>query len=282
MTRSPGAPGHRLWPFIIAALAVAGFLVGGGIQHARHRFASPGAPNGLSVSATTCAPPECGVIRSRVTLTWSPATAGGPVARLAILRDGTAMPGQADLSPLTVRFVDEAVTAGDHHTYAVVAANTAGTARSATVGATLPLPPLAAARLDGTYRVMLVVRRAVNLASLQGIAHPVRGSRGAAAWIFLDPCRANSIRCPARWRGHAGIILPEGENWAGTVTGRRAACFGGVRARAPIRLRLVVRAGSMTSGTWVVSRFSGWSSVRFHCSGFEPSHGTVDVVGLRG
>ncbi len=281
MLLSPSAPGRHLWLFIVAALAVAAFVVGGAVEHARQRVTRPGAPTGLRASATTCVPPDCEAIRPTVTLTWTLARTGGPAARFVILRDGTQIGEQGVLSPGTVRFVDETVTAGDHHTYAVRASNAKGRAVSATVGVTLPLPPLAVARLDGSYRVRLVVRRAVNLASLEGIAHPERGSRGTSVWLFTSSCRAAAPRCSTRWRGHVGAISPQRLVWAGTVNGRRAACLGGATARAPVHLRLTVRAGAMVDGVWVVSRFSGASSVGFHCAGFAPSHGSVQVAGLR-
>jgi hypothetical protein len=282
MTRSPGAPRRRSWPFIIAALAVAGFLVGGAIEHGRRSHVDvPAAPTNVRATTLTCAPPDCGTIRAKVTLSWEAATDGDPATRLAILRDGVGLPGQQDLPPATEHFVDESVEAGSRHTYAVVAANAAGTSTSAQVGATLPFPPLSAARLEGAFRVALVARRAVNLASLQGIPHPRRGSKGAATWLFVDPCAPNSAPCPARWRGHVGVISPKGAAWTGTVTGPRAACLGGEGTSAPVRLGLVVKGASMIGGVWLVSRFEGSSSVRFHCDGFTPSHGVVEIVGTR-
>lgn len=271
--------GRRLWPLLIAALAVTAFLVGGAIERASDApAAAPAAPHDLVAVAATCAPPTCAAVSSRVTLDWAPSGAGGAAQGYAVLRDGAAIPGVRLLPAGTTEFVDRTVAPGSRHTYAVAASNDAGTATSPQVPASVPLPPIASAHLDGVYRVSLVVRAAVNLASLEGITHPAPGVDGRSEWIFTVRCAAPDA-CVAHWRGRAGAIRPRGSVWAGTVTGLPAPCLHHPPARAPVRLRIVALGGAMKGGEWVISRFRGTSSVRFHCPGFVPSHGTVAVTG---
>jgi hypothetical protein len=278
----PSAPGRRLWPLTVATLAVAAFLVGGAIERAsRDPVARPGAPRDVQVAAATCAAmPDCPAVTSRVTLTWAGAASGGAVSGFAVLRDGAAIPGVRLLPADATRYVDQGVTPGSRHTYAVAASNDSGTAMSPSVAMAVPLPALSSARLDGAYRVRMQVRSAVNLASLEGIPHPVTGARGSAVWVFTLRC-ATPTTCVARWRGRAGAIRSHGAAWSGTVTGRRAACLGKPPARAPVRLHILAQGGAMSGGDWVVSRWLGTSSVRFHCAGFAPSRGTVKVMGSR-
>jgi hypothetical protein len=275
----PSAPGRRLWPLTVATLAVAAFLVGGAIERASNDpLPRPGAPRDVRAAPATCAALDCAPVTSRVTLTWGVPASGGAVDGFAVLRDGAAIPGLALLPADATHYVDDSVAPGSRHTYAVAASNKSGTATSPGVATTVPLPPLSSARLDGVYRVTLRVRTATNLASLEGIPHPVTGARGTAVWVFTLRC-AGPAPCVAHWRGRAGGIRPQGSVWAGGVTGRRAACLGQPPARAPVRLQIAALAGAMSGGDWVITRWHGTSSVRFHCAGFAPSRGTVDVVG---
>lgn len=277
----PSASGRRLWPLTVATLAVTAFLVGGAIERAsRDPVARPGAPRDVRAAASTCAAPECATLTSRVTLTWTAAPSGGAAEGYAVLRDGAAIPGLRLLPAGATRYVDASVIPGSRHTYAVAASNATGTVASPAVAALVPLPAVSSARLDGVYRVALQVRTAVNLASLEGIRHPVAGARGSTSWSFTIRC-ASPTGCVAHWRGRMGAIRPQGAVWAGTVTGRRAACLGKPPARAPVRLRIVTLGGVMSGNDWVISRWRGTSSVRFHCAGFAPSRGTVEVVGAR-
>lgn len=277
----PSASGRRLWPITVATLAVTAFLVGGAVERAaRDPVARPGAPRDVRAAAATCAAPACPAVTSRVTLTWDGPATGGAVSGFAVLRDGAAIPGLRLLPASATRYVDEGVKAGSRHTYAVAASNDTGTATSDPVTAAVPLPALSSARLDGVYRVTTQVRSAVNLASLEGIPHPVVGARGTAVWVFTLRCTTPTT-CVAHWRGRVGSIRPQGAVWAGTVTGRRAACLGTPPARAPVRLQIVAQEGAISEGDWVVARWVGTASVRFHCVGFAPSRGTVKVMGSR-
>jgi hypothetical protein len=267
---------------MVAALAVAAFLIGGVVERSRHHPAPrPGRPTNVVATATTCAPPACRPLGSRVTIAWTLPPGGGPISRSLILRDGTAIKELRRPASDPIRFVDEGVVPGTTHTYTVVTENAAGRSKSRPATVIAPLPPLESAQLDGSYRVVLTVRRAVNLATLEGIAQPTVGRGGRSVWVFTPVCSGADRPCGTDWRGYRGTVRRDGASWSGTVAGRRASCFGGVTVGAPVRLALRADAAAIVDGAWVVTRFAGRSSVRFHCAGYRPSHGTVAVVAHR-
>lgn len=143
-----------------------------------------------------------------------------------------------------------------------------------------PAPSLPSAQLDGPYAVTIVVRSAANLASIHGIPRPVPGSSRIATWRFYRTCDPSATPCPASWRGRGDPLTPQGAVWSGTVSGP-GVCFDGARAEATIGLRLTVREAGFVADEWVARSFTGVSSVRFHCPGFAPSRGVVDVTGVR-
>jgi hypothetical protein len=179
-------------------------------------------------------------------------------------------------------FVDRTASPGTHHSYSVVAHRGRDySPPSQTVTVHVPVPPLTAARLEGTYHVNLTVRRAKNVASLAGIEQPVRGKEGTDAWNFASTCEPGLSACATTWQDNVGKIRPRGTSWRGVSRGPDAHCFADTQVHAPVRFRLNARDARVADGAWVVDRFTGTMKVSFHCPGFPPSAGTVWVIGHR-
>ena len=224
-------------------------------------------------------PPACEQIASTVTLRWA-ASQDPSVTGLEVLRDGSLLPGAAELPPGTTGFVDRNVAPGQAHAYVVRATGRDGdSAPSNGVQAQLPLPPLRAAQFRGIYDVGLVVNDATNIASLSGITRPSPGARRTTTWGFRPTCAPEAGACPTRWTGRAGLLSPRAAVWSGTLSGPEARCPDGRKVPSPIYLVLEARDAAMIGGAWNVVSFRGTYSVRFHCAGFLISRGSLDVEG---
>lgn len=277
------APSERqeTWPIVaVTALTLALLAGGAAILAARGAPGTPEAPSGVVAVATTCAPPRCARIRSTVTLRWNAPGSGSAVSSYRILRNGAALADGTDVPAGATTFVDDSVRFGGAYLYEIVTVS--GDRRSegsVPAHAAVPLPPPAAAQLNGTYRVQLDVLKAGNVASLSGIEHPVPGSRTSTEWTFEPICPANEGRCPARWLGAEGVVHPAGRRWAGTLMGPEAECVDGTRVPTSVSFALATldARGDAELG-WSVAAFEGTALVTFRCPASTPSHGKLEIV----
>jgi hypothetical protein len=268
-----------MWPIVVGASTIVGLLAGGLIALDNGEVELPQPPSGLAAAAETCVPPECERILSTVTLRWNEPT-DPTVTGFRVMRDGAQTAEGLNHPTGSSEFTDHAVSAGQRHTYAVVAIGADGDSPPSNgVEALIPLPPLSAAQLRGIYDVALVVREATNLASLSGIPSPRPGEGRKTTWGFQPICEADQGACPTNWVGRSGVLRPRGTVWSGRVLGPEARCPDGERMPSPIHLRLSVRDAEMIGGVWTVIDFEGSYSVRFRCPGFVASNGTVEVTG---
>ena len=236
----------------------------------------PTTPGPVSVEASTCDEP-CETLAPRVVVKWPPPVSGADPTDYRVVRDGSLI---AEVDAARRTYVDETVMMGEVYGYQVVAASGEGDSPStASVEATVPMPPPEAAHLDGVYRVKLTVRSARSIGSAFGIANPLPGKRGRDRWSFETTCSTDTGACPSTWSGLEGEIVPRGSRWKGTVQGLPARCTGQERAPAPIDVVLEAVDVDLEGSAWTVTGFRGTASVSFRCKGFPPASAKVEVSG---
>jgi hypothetical protein len=242
---------------------------------------SPPAPPVITTAdATTCAPPECGRIVATVELAWSPTTT--PITGYRVLRDGREIASLPALGPASTSVEDRSAVIGATHRYEVVAvAGDGSRGTSAPADVTVPLPPVAAAQLEGAFRVSRTVTRAKNLRELEGIPEPSPGVEAGTDWSFVATCPPAVGACPVRWNGHPGLLRPADGVYRGISAAGFARCPGGGRVRAPIRFTIRVAEAAVVGGAWVASQIRGRLTSSFTCPGFAPSSGAARFDGAR-
>jgi hypothetical protein len=261
----------------VALTVVAAVVVIGAVLVFTRSPGPPSAPVGLQAEAAFCDTP-CEVLAPRVSLAWTPPESGAAPTGYRIMRDGVAL--QPSLGGDELRFVDESVTMGATHTYAVVATSSEGdSAATSEREVSVPTPPEEAAHLDGVYNVQLTVRVARSIGAAFGIENPVAGKRSSDRWSFTSPCLSDIEPCASTWSSLEGAIEPQGSAWNGRVDGRAARCGSEGRARAPIEIALDAINVDVIDEAWVVSEFTGEATVAFQCPGFPPASATVAVDG---
>jgi hypothetical protein len=240
----------------------------------------PSAPEITSVNATTCAPPSCDRIGATVDLTWRPSAS--PITGYRVLRDGEEIASLPPIGPVSTSVEDRSAVIGATHRYEVVAIGDEGTRGiSAPASVAVPLPPLEAAQLEGTFRVTRRVTRAKNLRELEGIRDPRPGTEAVTDWTFVATCPPAVGACPIRWNGHPGLLVPDGSLYRGRSAAGFARCPRGGRIRAPIGFRVRVTEARVVGGAWVASEIRGRLDSAFTCPGFAPSSGAARFVGVR-
>ncbi len=276
----PAVPARR-GPIValVVVLALVAVATGIGIFVAtRGPSGPPLAPAGLNAESATCAPPSCDRISSKVTLTWRGPTEGPEVTGYVVYRDGARV---REVGAAATSYTDDTVTFGETYSYRVQAIGADGRSpQSEEVKADTPLPPISAAQLNGSYRVMSTVRAARNLGKLEGINNPVPGDSSTATWTFTSTCSADEGACPTKWFGHAPPLRPMGKVYAGSTTeGPSADCFSGGHVKVKDSFRIVVRKASKVGTDWGVAAFAGTHTIVFRCPGARPSVGTLEIEG---
>lgn len=266
-------PSGRLAALLVFAIVVAivGAFLASSIGGNSPSAISP--PRRPRAKAAACGPPRCDRLRTTVTLTWS---GGSDVSSYTIDRNGTPL-STPSLDATSTTFTDDTAVLGATYDYVVVAHGSNGAvASSPPVHVKVPVPPVAAAQLDGTYRVQLTVTKASNFSRLEGIVKPRPGDRRKTTWNFLASCGAPQGACPTTW-DTVGTIRPSGRTYSGSFTGGHADCHPG---SVPVHfsMRLTVHHAQAAGGSWLVSAIEGTYSVTFTCRG-GPSIGELRVVG---
>jgi hypothetical protein len=238
----------------------------------------PDPPRGLRALATTCAPPMCQEIQSTVSLSWTPPSDGSPVTGYRVLRDGADL--GARLGPAARTYEDRTVALGTAYRYSVVAGSEAGSSESSAVRARAPLPPPAAARLAGPFKVRITVVSASNLSEVEGIEDPRPGDSKVERWTFTPTCQANTGPCPVNWFTTSPALRPRGLKYRGTVRSAKARCIGAASvARPPVyaSFNLRVEKARADVGAWQVSAFRGTYVISFTCPGGAASRSEFEV-----
>ena len=248
---------------IVAAVAVVA-LVGAGIviaSTAQRTSGPPGAPRDLIASAGVCAAPECERIEAIVTLSWS--SPDGQVDRYVVEREGDPV---GRLPSSSTRFESRGLQVGRSYTFGVRAIGAGTDGPTSEVRVRTPTPPLEEAQLTGPYRVRETIRRARNLAAVEGIANPTPGRSGRNAWRFEVLCADQAGACPTNWF-RWGPLVNRGARYDGTFRAQPASCAGGGTAPTTTEMHLVVSSADTVGGRWIADRFSGTIRVSFHCPG---------------
>lgn len=221
----------------------------------------PGGPEDVVVSARVCAAPECERIEAIVTLSWSPPD--GEVDRYVVERDG----GQILRLPASSTGLEvDGLQIDRSYRFGVRAMGGGTTGPVVEVRVRTPTPPLEQAQLTGTYRVRETVRRATNLAAVEGIEHPRPGSEGRNTWSFDAVCADQAGACPTNWFTW-GPLQDRGTRYDGTFRARPASCGSGGTAPTTTEMHLTISHAETVEGRWIADRFRGTMRVSFHCPG---------------
>ncbi len=262
---------------VVAALVIVAVVAGIIVAISRAgAAAAPATPSSVAAKGDVCVPPRCKTVATSVTVTWNE-PGGGPVGGYTVYRDGIELRAGHDVDPHITSFVDQGLQIGATYRYQVVAFGNGGTsARSPTVEATIPTPPIRAAQLDGKFRVRIVVVRAANLGKLEGIEHPRAGDHRSATWSFAAACYPDRGACPTNWFGR---LVPHGVTYVGSFPAAKASCFNGVKTPTHIDMRLKVTKAAALDSFWRASAFKGTYTVSFSCHGGFSSIGVLGVTG---
>ncbi len=234
----------------------------------------PDAPTDVTAKARACAPPKCDTVHGEVEVAWS--ASGGDPTKYTISRDGFQV-GTTEGDQ--TGFIDEDAGLGEKVSYTVTATNAEGTSSESAAGTVkIPVPPLTAAQLSGTYRVVETVTRATFLGRFEGIDSPTPGDTTTSTWTFSPTCHSNEGACPTKIFGDNPPLKPKGRVYTGSPNQEKARCNSGSAVPTDNDYRLVITKAKVTS-TWTVSAFTGTYSVSFTCSGGFTSSGTVKVTG---
>jgi len=263
----------KLFALVILFAGIAGYVIAMAVgSRGGSALTAPGRPRAV---ASVCGPPKCHRLQAEVRLSWRSSL--GNVAAYTIERDGTPL-GGVRLGSSDTTYTDDTAAFGSAHDYVVVAHDGSDeVASTPPIHVKVPVPPLAAAQLDGAYKVRLIVTKAKNLSSLEGFTTPHAGDTRSDTWNFAIRCADTQGACPTRWES-LGAIAPQGREYRGSFIAGRAECHPGGGAPNHFAMNLGIRAAHVVDGRWLVSAFAGSYSVSFSCPG-GPSTGALRVVG---
>jgi hypothetical protein len=192
-----------------------------------------------------------------VTLVWDPpAAAGPPVQRYEVFRDGKRL-----ARPTRAKYRVTGLTFGTQYRFWVVAVGADDRASPrALVSARTKLPPLAAARLSGTFTTTATLTSSVG--------ERARFSSHQISWSLSPTCAdaACNVSFTATYRfGPRSVVMSGVLDWSGTAdyTGRWIGSFGTTclsdRQHAISTLTITMRATSAhaAGGLWVATRIAG-------------------------
>lgn len=207
-----------------------------------------------------------------MTLVWDPPASGGggSVGHYEVFRDGKRL-----ARPTRAKYRVTGLTFGTQYRFWVVAVDADGRASPRSLrSATTKLPPVAAARLAGTF-----VATATLTSSL---GERVRFSSHPITWSLQPICPdvACDVSFTATHRFGSGTVVTSGVlDWSGTAdyTGRWIGPFGTTcndhRQDAISTLTVTMRATSahVVGGLWVASRIAGTIRERVEGCGGSPA-----------
>lgn len=235
------------WMLIVLALALApaAACTGGGDDGEE----GTSTPPATSTGSAGVLPPTNFAARpaaSRVVLTW--ARPAGDVDDYALYRDGVAL---ASVPGSEARFTDEDVSPGEAYTYEIEARLGDETSGRVAVDTETTLPPVEAARVEGSFNV------STRVASQSGYSDYRRSNFG---WRFRPRCREGP--CDVLWadlhlRRLRATLNRSGARYRGTYTGRFLIECGGSASTSRVTLDLRVDAARAIGADWRATRLSG-------------------------
>ncbi len=191
---------------------------------------------------------------SSITLTWRQPSAGGEAVAWKVSRDNRLLEKVTE-----PRYEDDAVGPGQHYTYRIVAIGEGNLAsRAAVVPATTPVPPIADARVEGSYDVHY------RVVASHGYSGHYTGTQFDQVFVFTPQCSTGA--CDLKWQDQQekglapSIFTRSGALYTTRTSGDFSVTCNGtpVTSFLNISLRVVqakVRGGG--GGEWVATKLTG-------------------------
>jgi hypothetical protein len=231
---------------VVAGLA-AGCMSGGGDEAAP----TASAPQAGSTPAEPPAPepPSSFTVEAtpfEVVLAWDPPPE--EVERFEIFRDGRFLATQSGAS---TSYTDDDVVPGQAYEYEIGSATGEVETERVSADAETPVPPLRAARLEGTFNI------ATRFTSKTGYGDYSRPSYG---WRFVPRCREGA--CNVAWRdihdrGFRSRLERHGPRYRGSYTGEIGMACEDAPMTTTIEVDLRVVAAEAIDGEWIATRLRG-------------------------
>ena len=261
----PPPPSHRersRWWFVVGAITFAVIVVAGLLFWPKARDVPappPGEASGvpappLAVTKLQATRPAIG----RVVLTWRVDPNGTRPERFRVERDGAqlaVLPARGGDSQL--RYTDRNAVPGKTYVYSVLAVAGGGASAPEKVRIRIPVPPLGAARLSGSFDVKGL------LAAESGFTNREVGDRFRETWTFRPLCKAGA--CATRASGPRPLpagswkmqLKRQGVRYTGTTqAGYSSSCLG-LPVSDTIVVTLEVLRAKMVDGEWRATAWSG-------------------------
>ncbi|HXV32770.1 MAG TPA: hypothetical protein VD769_02075 [Gaiellaceae bacterium] len=231
-----------------AALAVSGCM-GSDEDEAATTSAAP--PATSTAEAEPPAPPKPSGFTAdaapfEVVLTWEAPSAD--VQRFELFRDGASL---AIVTGSTTSFTDEDVTPGQAYAYQIAAQAGELVSERVNADAVTPVPPLRAARIDGTFNVATRFTRKTGYGDY---------SRPNFGWRFVPRCRTGPCDVLVRdihERRFRVRLERRGARYAGTYQGQFTIECEGNRSTSTVEIDLRVAAAAAIDGEWLATRVRG-------------------------
>jgi hypothetical protein len=192
-----------------------------------------------------------------VVLTWRVDPSGTRPERFGVLRNGTQL---ASVGPKVVRYRDRNATPGKTYVYSVIALAKGGISALQNIRVQIPLPPLAAARLSGSFQAKVL------LTAENGYTELEVGDRLTEIWYFDPQCGSGA--CATRVSNYevGGLTVPmaswtiqlkrDGARYAGTTKANISTCIG-LPVDDTIAVTLQVSRAKMVNGAWTATAWTG-------------------------
>lgn len=243
---------RRRWWFAAGAIAL---VIGAAIVAAGlllwPKTSVPTPP--LAVTTLRATRPAIG----NVVLTWRVNPNGTRPERFRVARNGTPL---ASVGPKIVRYTDPNAAPGKTYVYSVTALTIEGTSPPQNVRVQVPMPPLAAARLSGRFKVTVL------LTAEDGYTELEVGDRLTETWYFDPQCGSGA--CATRVANYevGGLTVPlaswtiqlkrDGAHYAGTTKANISTCIG-LPVEDTIAVTLQVSRAKMVNGEWSATAWTG-------------------------
>lgn len=231
-----------------AALTASGCMGGGGDEAATTSAAPPATSTAEEEPPAPLPPSDFAADATpfEVVLTWEPPPAD--VQRFELFRDGASL---AIVTGSTTSFTDEDVTPGQAYAYQIAAQAGEQVTERVNADVVTPVPPLRAARLDGTFDI------ATRFTSKVGYGGYSRPSFG---WRFVPRCRTGPCAVLLRDIHDTRIraqLARRGPRYVGTYRGPFTIACEGNPSTSTVDVALRVVAAGAIDGEWLATRVRG-------------------------
>ncbi len=261
----PERRGRRLWWFVVGAIGLVAVVVAVVLLWPEQSAPPVGAADEPAppevVAEVPAPPPPVTNLRAtrpalgQVELRWRSDPSGTQPEAFRVLRTGTELATvPAASGPL--RFTDKDATPGETYVYSVLAMIGDLESASVDVRVRVPMPPLGAARLEGSFEVV------GRLTAESGYTNRGVGDRFRETWTFDARCKTGA--CATRVSGPAPLpqgtwtmkLERHGTRYRGTAKASMSSCLG-LPVSDTLVVTLEVTRAKMVGGEWRVTSWSG-------------------------